>query len=64
MSIVYFTLVSAILYLFSDWLLLRVEAAFGRRLEHRSLFFFCVLLTLALSSFALIGHLTGNTQGG
>ena len=64
MSIVYFTLVSAILYLFSDWLLLRVEAAFGRRFEHRSLMFFCVLLTLALSSFALIGHLTGNTQGG
>jgi hypothetical protein len=64
MSIVYFTLVAAILYLFSDWLLLRVEAAVGRRLEHRSLVFFCVLLTLALTSFTLIGQLTGNTQGG
>ena len=37
MSIVYFTLVAAILYLFSDWVLQRVEAAAGRRLEHRSL---------------------------
>ncbi len=64
MSIVYFTLVAAILYLFSDWLLLRVEAAAGRRLEHRSLVFFCILLALALTSFTLIGHLTGTTQGG
>lgn len=64
MSIVYFTLVAAILYLFSDWVLQRVEAAAGRRLAHRSLVFFCILLTLALASFSLIGHLAGPTQGG
>jgi len=64
MSIVYFTLVAAILYLFSDWLVLRVEAAAGRRFEHRSLVFFCILLTLALASFSFIGHLAGSTQGG
>ncbi len=64
MSIVYFTLVAAILYLFSDWLLLRVEEAAGRRLEHRSLVFFSILLALALTSFTLIGHLTGTAQGG
>jgi hypothetical protein len=64
MSIVYFTLVAAILYLFSDWVLQRAEAAAGRRFEHRSVVFFCILVTLALASFSFIGHLTGATQGG
>lgn len=64
MSIVYFTLVAAILYLFSDWVLQRVETAAGRRLQHRSLVFFCILLTLALVSFSFIGQMTGVTQGG
>ena len=64
MSIVYFTLVAALLYLFSDWVLQRAEAAVGRRFEYRSLVFFCILLTLALASFALIDHMTGAIQGG
>jgi hypothetical protein len=64
MSIVYFTLTAAILYLFSDWLLNRVEVTVGRRLQYRSLVFFGILLTLSMTSFALISHLTGNTQGG
>jgi hypothetical protein len=64
MSIVYFTLAAAILYLFSDWLLNRVEVTVGRRLQHRSLVFFGILLTLSMTSFALISHLTGTTQGG
>jgi hypothetical protein len=64
MSIVYFTLAAALLYLFSDWLLNRVEVTVGRRLQHRSLVFFGILLTLSMTSFALISHLTGNTQGG
>ena len=56
MSIVYFTLVAIALYLFADWLLVRIEIAAGRRLRHRSLVFFAILLTLALSSFSLIQH--------
>ena len=63
MSIVYFTLVAALLYLFSDWVLQRVEIVAGRRLEHRSVIFFCILLALALTTFTLIGQLTGNSQG-
>ena len=63
MSIVYFTLIAALLYLFSDWVLQRVEVVAGRRLEHRSIVFFCILLTLALTTFTLIGHLTGSNQG-
>ena len=54
MTIVYFTLVAIILYFAADWILERVEIAAGKRLEHRSLIFFVILLTLALTSFALI----------
>lgn len=63
MSIVYFTLVAAFLYLFSDWVLQRVETVAGRRLEHRSVVFFCILLALALTTFTFIGHLTDSNQG-
>jgi len=59
-SIVYFTLVAVILYLVSDWLLERIEVAAGKRLEHRSIIFFVILLSLALVSFSLIQGYTGN----
>lgn len=64
MSILYFTLAAAFLYLLSDWILDRVEVTAGRRLQHRSLVFFSILLTLAMTSFALISYLTENTHGG
>ena len=64
MSIVYFTLAAVALYLLSDWILERVEVTAGRRFQNRSLVFFGILLTLAMASFALISHLTGNTIGG
>ena len=59
MNVVYFTIVAIILYFAADWLLERVEVAAGRRFEHRSLIFFAILLTLALSSFSLIQYYTG-----
>jgi hypothetical protein len=59
MSMVYFTIVAIILYVTADWLLERVEVAAGRRLKSRSLIFFVILMTLALSSFSLIQHYTG-----
>ncbi|MDH3549833.1 MAG: hypothetical protein OEQ30_09010 [Gammaproteobacteria bacterium] len=59
MSMVYFTIVAIILYVTADWLLERVEVAAGRRLKNRSLIFFVILMTLALSSFSLIQHYTG-----
>jgi len=61
MNIVYFTLVAALLYLFSDWALQRAEIVMGRRFQHRSLLFFLILLTLAITSFTLIGRVTGNS---
>ncbi len=60
MSIVYFTLVAVVLYLAAVWLLERIEIVAGKRLEHRSLIFFAILLILAVSSFALIRSYTGN----
>ena len=64
MSIVYFTLTAVILYLFSDWVVERMEVTVGRRFQHRSLVFFGILLTLSMTTFALISHLTGATHGG
>ncbi|MGB5630327.1 MAG: hypothetical protein WBM45_06780 [Woeseiaceae bacterium] len=63
MNIVFFTLVAALLYLFSDWAVQRAELVAGRRFEHRSLVFFCILLALALTTFTLIGQLTSGNQG-
>lgn len=60
MSIVYFTLAAILLYLLSDWLLDRIEIAAGKRFQNRSLIFFAILLTLALTSFSLIQSYTGN----
>lgn len=59
MQIVYFTLVAAILYLLSNWLVDRIEIAAGRRFQYRSLLFFALLLALAMISFSLIGIYTG-----
>ena len=47
MAMIWFTVVAVVLYLVSDWLLQTVEAAVGKRLEHRSLIFFAILLSLA-----------------
>ncbi len=58
MSVVYFTIVAIILYIAADWLLERMEIAAGRRLEHRSLIFFVILLALAVSSFSFIQYYT------
>ena len=58
MSIVDFTLVAIILYFGADWILERVEVAAGKRLEHRSLIFFVILMSLALVSFSLIQQYT------
>ena len=61
MSAVWFTIVAVILYLVSDWMLERIEVSLGKRLEHRSLIFFVILLTLAVVTFAVIQGSTGNS---
>ncbi|MDH3442056.1 MAG: hypothetical protein OEM63_14955 [Gammaproteobacteria bacterium] len=61
MEVIYFTAVAVILYLVSDWILQQFEARAGKRFEHRSLIFFAILLTLAISTFSLIQQYTGNS---
>jgi hypothetical protein len=53
---IYYTLTAVVLYVVSDWLLQRLELALGRRFEYRSLYFFFIILILALPSFAAIRH--------
>jgi hypothetical protein len=60
LEILYFTLVAVGLYLFSDWLLRQIEARRGKPLEHRSIIFFAILLTLAVISFELIQRFAGD----
>lgn len=59
MSIIYFTAVAVLLYLFSDWLLDKFEQRAGRRFEYRSIIFFFILLSLALATFSVIQRQTG-----
>ena len=60
MEIIYFTLTAILLYLASDWILGRMETAAGKRFEKRSLIFFAILMTMAVTSFTLIRNLTGH----
>ncbi len=58
MQILYFTITAVLLYVFSDWLLTRIEAARGKTLEHRSLVFLVIIMVLAVGSFKVIEILT------
>lgn len=59
MQYLLFTVVAIVLYVASSWILERLEAVLGHRLPYRSVIFFALLMTLALSSFALIRRYTG-----
>lgn len=48
MEILYYTVIAVVLYFLSDWLLERIETAYGRRFRFRSLIFFVIILVLAL----------------
>ena len=54
MEVVYYTLIAAILYLASDWLLDRIEISMGKRLKYRSVVFFFIILGLAFITFNVI----------
>ena len=59
MEIIYFTVTAMFLYVAADWILKRMEIAAGKRFEKRSLIFFAILMTLAVTSFTLIRTLSG-----
>ncbi len=58
MEFVYYTIAGIVLYFVSDWIVVQVEKWHGEVLEHRSLYFFVIILVLALSSFKAIEVLT------
>lgn len=43
----YYTIGAIVLYFLSDAILERIEAAYGKRFEHRSLVFFVIIFVLA-----------------
>lgn len=59
MEMIAFLAVGIILYFVADWLVVRIEAVAKRRLEHRSLIFFGILLGLALIVFPVIRNFAG-----
>lgn len=63
MQIVLFTLTAVVLYLGCDRALLAIERRLGRRLEHRTLVFFVMLLASSLLGFAIIRHLASGGAG-
>lgn len=59
MEILVFTLNAAVVYLLSDWLVRRIEAARGEALKQRQAVFFVIFLVLALVSFRILKNLFG-----
>ena len=60
LEIVAYTIAGIILYFGSDWILVQIENASGRKFENRNLIFFAIIMILALSSFAVIRLLVPN----
>ena len=54
MQIVYFTVTAILLYVFSDWLVRKIEEKRGEPLPNRSVVFFVIIMVLAVGSFKLI----------
>ena len=59
MQIVYFTVVSVVLYLLAGRMIDWAEHRAGRRFEYRSFYFFALLLAMAFASFELIRRYAG-----
>jgi hypothetical protein len=54
MEFVYYTIAAILLYVLSDWILVKMETIHGDRFKYRSGVFFVIILVLAVSSFKLI----------
>ena len=57
MEFVYFTLAGILLYVAADWVLLRIEAIYGKLLPNRSLFFFGIILIMTMVVFEAIQYI-------
>jgi len=54
MQVIYFTIACVVLYLLASRIVDWAEHRAGRRFEYRSVYFFTLLLVMALASFELI----------
>jgi hypothetical protein len=54
LEILVFTLNAIIVYFLADWILRQIEARRGAVLKQRQVFFFVIILTLALISFQFL----------
>ena len=54
MQYIAYTVTAVLLYIFSDWILNKIEISQGKRFEHRSLIFFAIIMVLAIGSFEII----------
>ena len=59
MEVLLFTAVAVVLYVVSDRLLDAFERRAGRRFEYRSVFFFVILLVLAVATFSVLRRFAG-----
>ncbi len=57
MAYLYYTLIAIGLYLLSDWLLDRLEQAYGARFTYRSLIFLVIIMILAMTTSQIITFL-------
>ncbi len=54
MEVIYFTIVAAGLYIFSDRILDLLERRAGRRFDNRTLVFFAIIMVLAVTTFGML----------
>jgi len=54
MAYLYYTLIAIGLYFLSDWLLDRLENAYGARFQYRSLVFLVIISILAVTTSQII----------
>lgn len=54
MAYLYYTLIAIGLYFISDWLLDRLENAYGSRFKYRSLVFLVIISILAITTSQII----------
>lgn len=59
MEFILFTVVAVVLYVVADRIVDAIEVRVGRRFEYRTLYFFGILLFLALVAFSLINAIGG-----
>jgi uncharacterized protein YebE (UPF0316 family) len=57
MEIVIFTLNAIFVYLFSDWVIRKLEERRGGALKHRQVIFFVVFLILVMSTFQILKNI-------